>query len=148
MAQPKIEIPVDKIADFCRRHHIRSLSIFGSVLREDFGPDSDVDVLVEFEPDAQVGFIALSRMRRELEELLQRPVDLVPKRGLKPKIRETVLSSMEVIYAAQSCRDSRGRVRGWPKSPATSRPQRSRRTVITRAGGTQTCPDACESSTT
>ncbi|RLC72408.1 MAG: nucleotidyltransferase [Chloroflexi bacterium] len=99
MAKPKIEIPADKIADFCRRHHIRSLSIFGSVLREDFGPDSDADVLVEFEPEAQVGFIALSQMQRELSELLQRPVDLVPKEGLKPKIREAVLSSAEVVYA-------------------------------------------------
>ena len=99
MAKPKIEIPADKIADFCRRHHIRSLSIFGSVLREDFGPDSDADVLVEFEPEAQVGFIALSQMQRELSELLQCPVDLVPKEGLKPKIREAVLSSAEVVYA-------------------------------------------------
>ena len=80
MAKPKIEIPRDEIADFCRRHRIRSLSLFGSVLREDFRPDSDADVLVEFESDAQVGFIALSRMRRELAELLQRPVDLCPKR--------------------------------------------------------------------
>ena len=100
MAKLKIEIPTDEIADFCRRHRIRSLSLFGSVLREDFRPDSDADVLVEFEPDAQVGFIALSRMQRELAELLQRPVDLVPKEGLKPKIREAVLASAEVVYAA------------------------------------------------
>jgi predicted nucleotidyltransferase len=100
MARPKIDIPTDEIAAFCRRHHIRSLSLFGSVLREDLRPDSDADVLVEFEPDAQVGFIALSRMQRELAELLQRPVDLVPKEGLKPKIREAVLSSAEVVYAA------------------------------------------------
>lgn len=100
MAKPKIDIPADEIAAFCRRHHIRSLSLFGSILREDFGPDSDADVLVEFEPDAQVGFITLSRMQRELAELLQRPVDLVPKEGLKPKIREAVLSSAEVVYAA------------------------------------------------
>ena len=83
MAHPKIEIHKDKLADFCRRHPIRSLSIFGSVLREDFHTDSDVDVLVEFEPEAQVGFIALSRMQRELSALLQRPVDLVPKEGVK-----------------------------------------------------------------
>jgi predicted nucleotidyltransferase len=100
MAKPKIDIPADEIAAFCRRHHIRSLSLFGSILREDFGPDSDADVLVEFETDAQVGFIALNRMQRELAELLQRPVDLVPKEGLKPKIREAVLSSAEVVYAA------------------------------------------------
>jgi len=96
----KITVPQDKIADFCRRNQIRRLEVFGSVLREDFGPNSDVDVLVEFEPEAQVGFIALSRMRRELGELLQRPVDLVPRGGLKPRIREAVLSSAEVVYAA------------------------------------------------
>ena len=100
MPSPKIEIPTGKIADFCRRHHIRRLSIFGSVLREDFRPDSDADVLIEFEPEAQVGFIALSQMQRELSELLQRPVDLVPREGLKPIIREAVLSSSEVVYAA------------------------------------------------
>lgn len=100
MAKPKIDIPAGEIAAFCRRHHIRSLSLFGSVLREDLRADSDADVLVEFEPDAQVGFIALSRMQRELAELLQRPVDLVPKEGLKPKIREAVLVSAEIVYAA------------------------------------------------
>jgi predicted nucleotidyltransferase len=100
MAKPKIDIPADEIAAFCRRHHVRSLSLFGSVLREDFRPGSDADVLVEFEPGAQVGFITLSRMQRELAALLQRPVDLVPKEGLKPRIREAVLSSAEVVYAA------------------------------------------------
>ena len=100
MADPRLEIPKDKLSDFCHHHHIRSLSIFGSVLREDFHPDSDVDVLVEFEPEAQVGFIALSRIQRELSAFLKRPVDLVPKEGLKPKIREAILSSAEEIYAA------------------------------------------------
>jgi len=98
MADMKITVPQDGIADFCRRNQIRRLEVFGSVLREDFGPNSDVDVLVEFEPGAQVGFIALSRMRRELGELLQRPVDLVPRSGLKPGIREAVLSPAEVVY--------------------------------------------------
>jgi len=69
-------------------------------LRDDFSPGSDIDVLVEFEPGAQVGFLALGRMQRELSELLQRPVDLVPRNGLKPRIREAVLSSAEVVYAA------------------------------------------------
>jgi len=100
MAELQITIPKDKIADFCHRNQIRKLSLFGSALRTDFRPDSDVDVLVEFEPAAQIGFITLSRMRRELAELLGRPVDLVPREGLKPKIREAVLSSAEVVYAA------------------------------------------------
>jgi len=99
MASP-ISVPQEKIADFCRRYEVRQIQIFGSTLREDFGPESDVDVLVEFEPDAQIGFIVLGRMRRELEQLFQRPVDLVPRDGLKPSIREAVLSNAEVIYAA------------------------------------------------
>ena len=100
MAESKLELPAESIAGFCQRYHVRNLSIFGSALRGDFSADSDVDVLVEFEPEAQVGFIALSRMRRELSDLFQRPVDLVPKNGLKPRIREAVLSSAEVVYAA------------------------------------------------
>jgi predicted nucleotidyltransferase len=100
MTEIQITIPKDKIDDFCHRHRIRGLYLFGSVLRQDFRPDSDVDVLVEFEPDAQVGFIALNRMQRELAALLGHPVDLVPREGLKPLIRETVLSSAEVVYAA------------------------------------------------
>ncbi|MBI3362033.1 MAG: nucleotidyltransferase family protein [Chloroflexi bacterium] len=95
-----VSVPRNQIADFCRRNRIRRLSFFGSVLRDDFRPDSDVDVLVEFEPEAQIGFMALSRIKRELSALLERPVDLVPKDGLKPKIREIVLASAEVVYAA------------------------------------------------
>jgi predicted nucleotidyltransferase len=89
-----------EIEEFCRRHHVKSLAFFGSVLRDDFGPTSDVDVLVEFEPDAAVGFMALSRMRRELSGMFGRPVDLVPRNGLKPLIRDAVLSSAREIYAA------------------------------------------------
>ena len=100
MAALQMRMPKDEIADFCRRNQIRRLSIFGSVLREGFGPDSDVDVLVEFEPGAQIGFVALGRMQRELAALLGRPVDLVPREGLKPRIREAVLSGAEVVYAA------------------------------------------------
>jgi len=95
-----VEIPSDRLAELCRRYRVRELSLFGSALREDFGPDSDVDVLVEFEPSAQVGFLTLSKMRRELSALLGRRVDLVPKRGLKEKIRRGVLDSARVIYAA------------------------------------------------
>ena len=78
MAQPQIEIPAEALAELCRRYHIRQLALFGSVLRDDFSLDSDVDVLVEFEPEAHIGFMALSRIQRELSALLQRPVDLVP----------------------------------------------------------------------
>jgi predicted nucleotidyltransferase len=96
----RLNVSKEEVADFCRRHGVRRLSLFGSVLRQDFRPKSDVDVLVEFEPGAQVGFLALSRMRRELSALLGRPVDLVPREGLKPLIREAVLSSAEELYAA------------------------------------------------
>ena len=100
MIDGKLDMPMDRIADFCRRHQIRSFAIFGSALGDDFQPHSDVDVLVEFEPEARVGFIALSQMQRELAGILHRPVDLVPRAGLKPRIREAVLSSAETLYAA------------------------------------------------
>ncbi len=94
-----IEIPQDQIIDFCYRYHVARLALFGSVLGNGFGPDSDVDVLVLFEPGVQVGFIMLSRMQRELSQILGRVVDLVPESGLKPFIRDEVVSSSQVIYA-------------------------------------------------
>ena len=100
MRRLRIDLPESRLAEFCRQNHIRQLLVFGSVLRDDFRPDSDVDLLVESEPGAPVGFLAFSRMQRELATLLQRPVDLVPKQGLKPLIREEVLASAEVVYAA------------------------------------------------
>lgn len=92
-------IPEADIKAWCHRYRVRRLSLFGSVLRDDFGPESDVDVLVEFEPDAVVGFLTLSRMARELSSLLGRPVDLVPLSGLKPAIRDIVLREELVLYA-------------------------------------------------
>ena len=100
MVQRNLDIPMDKVADFCRRHHIRRLALFGSVLREDFRPDSDVDVLVEFEPDHVPGFIALGEMESELSALLGgHPVDLVTEGFLNRHIRSRVLADMEVEYA-------------------------------------------------
>lgn len=95
-----VQIPEDLLREFCARYSVRELSLFGSSLREDFGPDSDVDVLVEFEPSARVGFLTLSKMERELSGLFGRRVDLVPKPGLKAKVRQAVLNSARVIYAA------------------------------------------------
>ncbi len=86
-----ITVPEDQVAEFCRRNRIRWLALFGLVLRDDFGPDSDVDVLVEFEPEARVGLIALGEMQHELSSLFARPVDFVPKNGLKRRIRNSVL---------------------------------------------------------
>ena len=98
--EPQISIPQDQVADFCRRNQIRTCSLFGSVLREDLRPDSDVDVLIEFDPEARIGFMALGRMQRELADLLGRRVDLVPRDGLKPQIRDSVLDGARVLYAA------------------------------------------------
>lgn len=89
-----------QIAEICRRYHVRELMLFGSALREDFRPDSDFDLLVEFEPDAPIGLIELGNMEGELEDLFGRKVDLVPKQGLKPLIRDNVLNSAEPVYAS------------------------------------------------
>jgi uncharacterized protein len=99
MTRAHIPIPEEEIRAFCLRNEIRSLALFGSVLRDDFGPNSDVDILVEFEPDARVGMLALGRMQRELSVLLARPVDLVSRGGLKPRLRASVLASSEELYA-------------------------------------------------
>ena len=96
----KVKIPKDELADFCRRYQVQKLALFGSVLRNNFRTDSDIDVLVSFLPNAHIGFITFSRMQRELSRLFQRPVDLVPMDGLKPVIRESVLSDIEEVYAA------------------------------------------------
>jgi predicted nucleotidyltransferase len=100
MSQPRIDIPKDKIAEFCRRHHIRRLALFGSVLRDDFRPESDVDVLVEFEPGTRVGFIGLAGMEIELGELLGRKIDLNTPGCLSKYFRDEVLSEAEVQYDA------------------------------------------------
>ncbi|MCL6561237.1 MAG: nucleotidyltransferase domain-containing protein, partial [Firmicutes bacterium] len=84
----RIEVPKEKIAEFCRKHHVKQLAFFGSVLRDDFGPNSDVDVLVEFEPDAKVGFIRLAEMEMELGEIIGRKVDLNTAGSLSPYFRE------------------------------------------------------------
>jgi predicted nucleotidyltransferase len=96
----RIDISKDKIAEFCRRHHIRKLSLFGSVLRDDYRKDSDVDVLVEFEPSHGPGFIGLMKMERELSLLLGgRTVDLVTEKFLNRRIRNQVLATAEIQYA-------------------------------------------------
>ena len=94
-----IRIPVNRrrIAAFCRKHHIRRLSLFGSVLREDFRPDSDVDVLVEFEPGHVPG-LAFFAMEAELSEILGRKVDLNTSGFVSPYFRDQVLTEAEVQY--------------------------------------------------
>jgi hypothetical protein len=100
MAKARIDIPKDEIAEFCRRNHIRRLALFGSVLRDDFTPDSDVDVLVEFELDARVGLLGLARMEIELSELLGRKVDLNTPGFLSDYFRDEVLARAETQYDA------------------------------------------------
>ncbi len=95
-----LNVSISVIEEFCRRYPVRELAVFGSALREDFANSSDLDLLVEFEPNAEVGFMTLSKMQRELSKIFNRQVDLVPKEGLKPKIRRAVLSSARVLYAA------------------------------------------------
>jgi len=100
MGQARMDIPKERIAEFCRRNHIRRLALFGSVLRDDFGPDSDVDVLVEFEPGARVGMIRLAGMEIELGSLLGRKVDLNTPGFLSEYFRDQVLAEAEVQYDA------------------------------------------------
>lgn len=95
----KVAVDSERIAEFCRRHHIRRLALFGSVLRDDFGPDSDIDVLVEFEPGTFVGF-GIVDMEDELSALLGRKVDLVTVRALNHRIRDRVLKEAQTQYAA------------------------------------------------
>lgn len=92
-----VTIPKERIAEFCRRHHIRKLALFGSVLRDDFRPDSDVDVLVEFEPGHVPG-LAFFSLQEELSELLGRRVDLNTSGGLSRYFRNEVLAAAEVHY--------------------------------------------------
>jgi uncharacterized protein len=93
-----IPLPTSEIADFCQRHHIRKLSLFGSVLRDDFTPQSDIDVLVEFESNARRGYFHLSMMQNELSELLQRDVDLHTPNSLSRYFRQNVLATAEMLY--------------------------------------------------
>jgi len=95
----RINIPHAAIADFCRRYRIRRFALFGSAVRDDFSPDSDVDVLVEFEPGHTPG-LAFFRMQRELAELFDRPVDLNTIGFLSARFRQQALDEAQVVYDA------------------------------------------------
>ena len=95
----RIRIDKQRIAEYCRRHRVRRLALFGSVLREDFTSDSDVDVLVEFE-DGHVPGLAFFAMEQELSEILGRKVDLNTPKFLSPDFRDDVLATAEEQYAA------------------------------------------------
>src|SRR5271168_3941129 len=100
MSNARIAIPQEKLSDFCRRHHIRQLALFGSVLRDDFRPDSDVDVLVEFEPGFVPG-LKFFYLEDELSRILGRKVDLNTPGFLSKHFRNQALAEAEVYYVAQ-----------------------------------------------
>lgn len=97
MDKIKIKVPREKLAEFCQRNHIRKLAFFGSVLRDDFGPQSDVDVLVEFEEGKTPG-LAFFGLQEELSKILQRKVDLNTPGFLNQYFREQVMSEAKVEY--------------------------------------------------
>jgi hypothetical protein len=97
---PGIVIPEDEIAEICRRHQVRELSLFGSAVRGEMRPDSDLDLLVDYFPDARPSLFDLIGMMSELSDLWGRKVDLGVKRALKPRYRDRILSEAQVIYAA------------------------------------------------
>lgn len=96
----RIQVDQLQIDEFCRRHHVRRLAFFGSVLRDDFRPDSDVDVLLEFEPGHVPGLLKLMTLQLEFSELLGREADFRTPRDLGINIRDRVIAEAEVLYAA------------------------------------------------
>lgn len=102
MAIPKIDIPAGSLAEFCRRWNISELALFGSVLRDDFGPESDVDVLVAFEPDADWDYLDWPMIESELRPILGgRAIHLVERRSVRnPFMRHRILTTRHVLYAA------------------------------------------------
>lgn len=103
MAKAQIDIPREEIAEFCRKWKVREFALFGSVLRDDFSPDSDVDVLVTFCEEARHTLFDLVHMQDELKAIFGRDVDLISRRGIESSRnyirREAILSSTEIIYA-------------------------------------------------
>ena len=99
------QLPEDKLVEFCQRWKVSELALFGSVLRDDFRPDSDIDVLITFAPDARRGLMTLAKMKYELEDLLRREVDLVGKHAVETSHnwirRNEILGTAQVIYVAR-----------------------------------------------
>jgi len=100
MNKVRFVIPRKKISEFCRRWNVVEFSLFGSALRKDFAPNSDLDILVTFAPNAHVGLFEIAQMQIELESVFKRPVDLVEKASLRnPYRRREILQTAQVIYA-------------------------------------------------
>jgi len=100
MERHGITIDRQAVADFCRRNQIRRFALFGSFLGDDFGPDSDIDVLVDFEPDARIGLIRMARIEIDLSDMIGRKVDLRSPGDLSRHFRDQVVAAAEVLYAA------------------------------------------------
>ncbi len=98
MVNKQVTIPVTELVEFCQRHPIRKLSVFGSALREDFSPNSDMDILVEFEPDARISFFDMVTMEMELTDMMGRKVDFRTPQELSRYFRQKVLDTAEVLY--------------------------------------------------
>jgi uncharacterized protein len=97
---PKVSFDRQKVAELCRRYGVSELALFGSVLRDDFRTDSDVDVLVSFGPEAHPSLLELAELREDLKDLFGRDVDVVERAGIRnPFRRRTILSSAKVVYA-------------------------------------------------
>ncbi len=96
----QIELDETRLASVCRNYGVRELSVFGSAASGNMLSDSDVDILVEFQPAAKIGLIEFAGLMLDLTELVGRKVDLVSKKGLKPLIRDSVLGQAQLIYAA------------------------------------------------
>ncbi|MBE9175696.1 nucleotidyltransferase domain-containing protein [Synechocystis salina LEGE 06155] len=101
-----IKLPMEKVAEFCRKWQVIELALFGSVLRDDFRLDSDIDVMVQFDPDAHPTFHTLDQMEAELKTIFDRDIDLITRQGIESSRnylrRQEILSSAQVIYATGS----------------------------------------------
>ena len=102
MLAERVGISNTDLTAFCEKHHIRKLALFGSVLREDFNSESDIDVLVEFEPQAKIGFFEFMDIEMELSQLMRRQVDLNTYGFLNPHIQARVKAQEQVLYESQS----------------------------------------------
>lgn len=97
-----VDLPQDRIRDYCASQPIQRLSVFGSAVRDELTPDSDIDLLVEYVPDTPVGLFALARQMRELSEICGRDVDLCTPMGLSKYIRDEVVASAQLLYAKEA----------------------------------------------
>jgi predicted nucleotidyltransferase len=106
MSIPEIDLPMEKIAEFCDRWQVVEFSLFGSVLRDDFRPDSDIDVMVQFHPNAHPTFTTLDQMEENLRQIFSRDIDLITRQGVETTRnylrRQEILSSAHTIYVARN----------------------------------------------